>query len=189
MGKQLSTYNSRFLEDGGKWSKYKIGDLFEKVEGIKKPRYSVRELKDQIFSEEVDLIPALTATSSHHGLAYKVPSDSGITTLKNVISVSSNGTNSGVMFYQPDNFTILQDSYAIKFKNKELSKNEFLYFLTAMQKEVRKKYDWSNKAGWDKIKNETILVPEIKGMIAYDYMNGYMDLLTPRDIYSFEYKS
>ncbi|HEP1750887.1 TPA: N-6 DNA methylase [Streptococcus pyogenes] len=189
LGKQLSTYNSRFLEDGGKWSKYKIGDLFEKVEGIKKPRYSVRELKDQIFSEEVDLIPALTATSSHHGLAYKVPSDSGITTLKNVISVSSNGTNSGVMFYQPDNFTILQDSYAIKFKNKELSKNEFLYFLTAMQKEVRKKYDWSNKAGWDKIKNETILVPEIKGMIAYDYMNGYMDLLTPRDIYSFEYKS
>jgi putative flippase GtrA len=43
--------------------------------------------------------------------------------LKNVISVSANGANSGVMFYQPNEFTVLQDSYAIRYKSKELNSN------------------------------------------------------------------
>lgn len=178
---KLSDYRNKFLKEGGKWTKYTIGYLFEKVDDIKKPKYSVRELKNKTFSTKEDLVPALTATSSHHGLAYKVPAEK-VTTLKNVISVSANGTNSGIMFYQPDDFTILQDSYAIEFKEKKLSKNEYLYFLTSMQKAIRKKYDWSNKASWDKIKNEKILVPEIRGVIAYDYMNGYIEMLAPEEL-------
>ena len=96
--------------------------------------------------------------------------------LKNVISVSANGANSGAMFYQPYDFTILQDSYAIKYKLKELNENEYLYLLVCLQKVIRNNYSWTNKAGWERIKTLSIELPVDKdGNILYSYMDKYIE--------------
>ena len=102
---------------------------------------------------------------------------SNATILRNVISVSANGANSGVMFYQPDDFTILQDSYAIKPKSFTPTKRQYLYILGALQKTIRGNYNWVNKAGWERIKSKTITLPFINGNIAFDYMERYISEL------------
>lgn len=129
--------------------------MFEKI-ATKKLKFSANDLKGK--HDETYNLPALTAGIQNQGLAFYVPRDNA-TILKNVISVSANGANTGVMFYQPYDFTVLQDSYAIRFKHKELTSNQYLFFVACLQKSIRFNFDWSNKAGWEKVKNETITLP------------------------------
>lgn len=165
-----------FKQSGGKWAEFRIGDLFEKIK-TKKLKFKAQDLKNK--QDEIYNLPALTAGIENQGLAYYVPRENA-TILKNVISVSANGANTGVMFYQPNDFTVLQDSYAIKFRYKELSNLQYLFFVAALQKSIRFQFDWSNKAGWEKIKNRFISLPvfpscnENKFEIAFEYMESYI---------------
>lgn len=150
--------------------------MFEKIK-TKKLKFKAQDLKNK--QDEIYNLPALTAGIENQGLAYYVPRENA-TILKNVISVSANGANTGVMFYQPNDFTVLQDSYAIKFRYKELSNLQYLFFVAALQKSIRFQFDWSNKAGWEKIKNRFISLPvlpscnENKFEIAFEYMENYI---------------
>ncbi|WP_375153519.1 restriction endonuclease subunit S [Helicobacter pylori] len=84
------------------------------------------------------------------------------TILKNVISISANGANTGATFYQPHEFCVLQDAYAIEFiGDKKLNDKEYLFFVCAISKVIynNSKYEWTNKAGWNKVKNELISLP------------------------------
>ena len=122
-------------------------------------------------------IPALTAGIINQGLSCFVPKENA-TVLNNVISVSANGANTGRMFYQPYDFTVLQDSYAIRYKFKELTSYESLFFVTALQKCVSVGYDWTNKAGWNKIKNLSVMLPvNENNSINFSYMNHYISAL------------
>lgn len=57
------------------------------------------------------------------------------TILKNVISISANGANTGATFYQPHEFCILQDAYAIEFiGDKKLNDKEYLFLYVLFQK-------------------------------------------------------
>ena len=160
-----------FKQSGGKWQEFRIGDLFEKIK-TKKLEFKAQDLKNR--RDEIYNLPALTAGVENQGLAYYVPRENA-TILKNVISVSANGANTGVMFYQPNDFTVLQDSYAIKFRYKELSNSQYLFFVAALQKSIRFQFDWSNKAGWEKIKNRFISLPVLtNGEIAFEYMESYI---------------
>ena len=95
--------------------------------------------------------------------------------LKNCISVTANGD--ATCFYQPNEFTILQDSYAIKAKN-ECSENVYLYFVAVLQKVLKVKYSWINKSGWNKLKNDTIWLPiNPDGEIDFDYMEKYISAI------------
>ena len=139
----------------GGYKQFQIGKLFDKIT-TKSLKYKVNELPKVPTGEFT--LPALTAGVINQGLSCYVPRE-GATILKNVISVSANGANTGAMFFQPNDFTVLQDSYAITFKERELTKREALYFIAALEKVIRKYFDWSNKAGWNKIKDLYISVP------------------------------
>ena len=169
----MQKLKEEFEANGGTFKDYKIGDLFEKIE-TKTLKYKVGDLDgkhDNIYS-----LPALTAGIVNQGLSCYVPRKEA-TILKNVISVSANGANSGVMFYQPNEFTVLQDSYAIRYKSKELKSNHYLYFVTALQKTIYGNFDWTNKAGWNRIKNYCISVPTKNNQIDFDYIEECIRVL------------
>lgn len=157
-----------FKASGGKFEEYRIGELFEKCE-TKSLKIKVSEAKTTL--DEIFNLPALTAGIENQGLSCFVPREKA-TILQNVISVSANGANTGAMFYQPNEFTILQDSYAIKYKTNILTKNEYLYMVAALQKTIRGNFDWSNKAGWNRIKSEKTLLPTKNGDIDFSYMES-----------------
>ncbi|GAA9026849.1 restriction endonuclease subunit S [Helicobacter pylori] len=141
-----------------KWGEFKLGDLFEKII-IKPLPYQTAQLpKEKTPTHE---LPALTAGILNQGLNNFVPKENA-TILKNVISISANGANTGATFYQPHEFCVLQDAYAIKFiGDKKLNDKEYLFFVCAISKVIynNSKYEWTNKAGWNKVKNELISLP------------------------------
>ena len=165
----------KFRKGEVKFKEWKIKELFEKIK-VKTLKFKVKELQGKF--DKVYNLPALTAGIENQGLSCYVPR-ANATILKNVISVSANGANTGVMFYQPYEFTVLQDSYAIRHTKKEhTTKNEYMFFVSVLQKTIRGNYTWSEKAGWERIKTENISVPiTIDGSIDYVFMQHFISAL------------
>ena len=106
-------------------------------------------------SKEFDL-PARTATTINQGLSCYVPK-SLATVCKNMISVSANGDFCA--FWHDEDFTILQDAYALEGKGFILNEKIALYIISVMYRALESKYNWNNKSGWQKIKHECISLP------------------------------
>jgi len=158
-----------------RWGDFKIQDLFSKIK-IKKPKYKASELPDK--PDDLFNLPALTAGIKNQGLNNFIPKNE-VEVLNNVISISANGANTGATFYQKRDFTVLQDAYAIKwsFDKKELSENQSLFLTNVISKRIFGNYEWTNKAGWERIKNENIKLPLNDGSIDFDFMDDFISCI------------
>ena len=150
-----------------KWGEFKICRLFEKVK-VNNLSYKTSELPNIATGEYT--LPALTAGIQNQGLNNYVPEE-GATILSNVISISANGANTGATFYQSQRFTILQDAYAIQWIGKEtLNDNQWLFLTAAISKAIYGNYEWTNKAGWERIKFNKIQLPIRDNRIDFEFM-------------------
>lgn len=139
-----------------KWGEFTICDLFNKV-NVKSLKYKTSDLPNEATAEFN--LPALTAGIQNQGLNNYVPK-ADATVLKNVISISANGANTGATFYQSNEFTVLQDAYAIDWSQGDtLTDNSYLFLTAAVSKAIYGNYEWTNKAGWERIKFEKIHLP------------------------------
>lgn len=142
------------------FKKFIIEQMFKKIK-VNSLKYKTSSLPNKAQNEYI--LPALTAGIQNQGLNNYVPKKEA-TILKNVISISANGANTGATFYQSKEFTVLQDAYAIqwKYNNNQLTDQQYLYLTSAICKTIYGNYDWSNKAGWERIKREIIQLPITK---------------------------
>ncbi len=116
-------------------------------------------------------LPVLTAGIENQGLNNYAPRDNA-TILKNVISISANGANTGATFYQNKEFTVLQDAYAISFKEEYTpNDNQYLFLTGAIAKSIYGNFAWTDKAGWEKVKKEFIQLPTKDGKIDFEFMD------------------
>ncbi|GLH58269.1 restriction endonuclease subunit S [Helicobacter ailurogastricus] len=116
-------------------------------------------------------IPAITCTTQNNGVACYMPKE-GALVLENMISVGANGD--APAFYQPREFALLQDCYALKFKGKELNRLQYLFLVVCLNK-VLAKFNWNNKSGWAKVSQEKILLPFAKsGQIAFEAIEVFI---------------
>ena len=156
-----------------KWGEYEISKLFSKIR-VNTLKYKTKELPSKATGKFC--LPALTAGIENQGLNNYVPYD-GATVLKNVISISANGANTGATFYQSKEFTVLQDAYAIQwdYSDCSLTNNQYLFITSCIAKTVYGNYEWTNKAGWERIKNNIIMLPESdSGTIDFDFMESFI---------------
>lgn len=118
-------------------------------------------------------MPALTAGIQNQGLNNYVPRNNA-TILKNKITISANGANTGATFYQNKEFTVLQDAYAIDwiYNDMILSDNQYIFLVGAISKTIRGNYEWTNKAGWERIKEEKIQLPINNNEIDFEFMDN-----------------
>lgn len=150
--------------------------MFEKIK-VTALKLKTSELPSE-KTQDYDL-PALTAGIQNQGLNNFVPRKNA-TILKNVISISANGANTGATFYQSHDFTILQDAYAVKWKQNEnlLTDNQYLFCVGTISKVIYGNYEWTNKAGWEKVKNENIQLPITStGEIDFAFMENFISEL------------
>ena len=154
--------------------------MFDKKEYIK------LNLKKSTLPKETNgdyNLPAITCTTQNNGISCYVPREKA-TIFKNCISVAANGD--APAFYQQHDFTILQDAYVLKFKGEELNNLHYLYFVSLLQK-ILTKFDWNNKSGWEKVKQEIIELPISKdGTIAFEFMENYIKELEAERIKELE---
>ena len=121
-------------------------------------------------------MPALTAGIQNQGLNNYVPKNNA-TILKNVISISANGKNTGATFYQNKEFTVLQDAYAIRWKDKNAILNDchYLFLAGTISKAIYGNYEWTNKAGWERIKTDKIFLPITSAKkIDFDFIEEFI---------------
>lgn len=139
---------------------FKIQDIFEK---INTPKIKKKANDFPVKWTPENCIPLLTAGIQNQGFARFARKDDCPLIIKNCISVSANGANSGVTYYQPQSFAVLQDAYALKVKNHEISSiEEGLYLSGSLNKAIKSNHNWVNKAGWNNIKNDSFTLPVIK---------------------------
>lgn len=142
--------------------------MFDKLP-FNKLRYKKADLPSNKINDFV--LPAITCTTENNGISCYVKKENA-TIFKNCISVAANGD--APVFYQSNEFTILQDAYVIDFKDKKLNKKENLFF-TALLKKGLKKFDWANKSSWERVKNENILLPTThNGEIDFNFMESFV---------------
>lgn len=150
-----------------------MGDLFEKIKTAKLP-YKAKDLPTSP-SGKYDL-PCLTSSFKNQGLNYYAPRD-GATILKNVISVPSN-SDVYRSYFQSQEFTVLSDAYAIKWKfdSRQLSERQYLFITSQINKVIDlQKYSYKNKlGGWNVVKNVSIELPMKFDIPDYDFMDVYV---------------
>ena len=139
-----------------RYENFCIGNVFLKVE-TKKIKGKANDFPTIPTKEYV--IPLLTASVDNQGLSRYAKRNQCITILSNVLSISANG-NAGVVFYQPKEFAVLQDAYAIKVKNYDIPNIEIGIFLaTTLHKAISSIYNWSYKASWNRVKMNLFSLP------------------------------
>ena len=163
------------LEDRN-WGTYKVGTLFERVETKKLP-YKAKELPKQPSEDYV--LPCLTSSFQNQGLNYYVPK-AGATVLSNVISIPSN-SDVYRAYYQSREFTVLSDSYAIRWKSDKIkiSPNHYLFMVMCINKITDLPiYSYKNKlGGWNVVKGKYIRLPEKDGKIDFAFMETFISAI------------
>ena len=156
-----------------KWGDYKMGELFQRVKTNKLP-YKADELPNQPLGEYT--LPCLTSSFNNQGLNYYAPRE-GATVLKNVISIPSN-SDVYRAYYQPNDFTVLSDAYAIRwiFDDRELSSRQYLFMVMCINKVTDLSiYSYKNKlGGWNVVRNKHIQLPQKRGEIDFDFMESFI---------------
>ena len=156
-----------------KWGDYKMGELFQRVKTNKLP-YKADELPNQPLGEYT--LPCLTSSFNNQGLNYYAPRE-GATILQNVISIPSN-SDVYRAYYQPNDFTVLSDAYAIRwiFDDRELSSRQYLFMVMCINKVTDLPvYSYKNKlGGWNVVKNKHIQLPQKRGEIDFDFMESFV---------------
>ena len=163
------------LEDSN-WGTYKVGTLFERVETKKLP-YKAKELPKQPTEDYV--LPCLTSSFQNQGLNYYAPK-TGATVLSNVISIPSN-SDVYRAYYQSREFTVLSDSYAIRweFDKIKISPNHYLFMVMCINKVTDLPiYSYKNKlGGWNVVKGKYIRLPEKDGKIDFAFMETFISAI------------
>lgn len=140
------------------WQRYKMSDLFDKVKTKKLP-YTAKSLPTEPTGDHI--LPCLTSSFKNQGLNYYAPID-GATVLKNVISIPSN-SDVYRAYFQPRDFTVLSDAYAIQWKYDDKSYDAKLFlFMVACINQVTDLaiYSYKNKlGGWNVVKDKEIQLP------------------------------
>lgn len=155
------------------WGKYKIGNLFERINTNKLP-YKAEDLPKQATDKYT--LPCLTSSFRNQGLNYYAPRD-GATILKDVISIPSN-SDVYRAYYQSKEFTVLSDAYAIRWKDNSiaLTPNQYLFITMCINKVTdRPIYSYKNKlGGWHVVKNKYIELPERNGSLDLSFMDSFI---------------
>lgn len=158
------------------WGTYVVGNLFEKVKTNKLP-YKAKELPKQPIDDYV--LPCLTSSFQNQGLNYYAPK-TGATVISNVISLPSN-SDVYRAYYQSNDFTVLSDSYAIRWNLSEikLMPNQYLFMVMCINKVTDLPiYSYKNKlGGWNVVKDKEIRVPVKDGRIDFGLMENFISAM------------
>lgn len=167
----------RFAElDNDNWGTYTVGNFFEKV-ATKKLPYKAKELPKHPTGDYI--LPCLTSSFQNQGLNYYAPKE-GATVISNVISIPSN-SDVYRAYYQSRDFTVLSDSYAIRWKLAENkpTPNQYLFMVMCINKVTDLPiYSYKNKlGGWNVVKHKEIRLPEKDGKIDFAFMEAFISAM------------
>lgn len=153
-----------------KWEMFKISDVLDKL-NLKRKKPSFDKLRDTSTYPTTEFtLPLVNAKLGNNGIMF-FGRDSDFDSAEMTIDVVSNGAvATGTVYAQPYKTGVLWDAYLLKPKAQGMTKEKLLYLATALQKSIRTKFGWEDKAVWSKVKNEYISLPvKVGNQLQPDY--------------------
>jgi len=152
------------------WEEFKIDSLFEKLKlrTLKKPFDKLNDTSS-ILTNEFNL-PLVNAKLGNNGIMfYGREEDFDIAEM--TIDIISNGAiATGTVYAQPYKTGILWDAYLVRPKVENISTQKLLFFTTSLEKSIKTKFGWDNKAVWSKVQHEVISLPTKNKKPNYELM-------------------
>ena len=161
------------MASGGKWKEFLIEDLFEKLDlKFKKKKFNKAEDISQKRTKEFDL-PLVNAKNGDNGIMYYGRSTDFESAEMTIDIVNDGAVSTGNVYPQPQRTGVLYNAYLIKAKQ-NVSKVSLSFLSTAIQKSIKLKFGYENKAGWEKVKKEYISLPSLDDKPAFSYMDSFI---------------
>lgn len=156
------------VEPADRYEEFRVGDLFESIGKTA----LINNFTKQDFADSNYTIPALSSVTTNNSMGFYVKESEHNVINDICLSVTANGINTGTLFLQTRPFAIAQDAYVIRIKNQKAHNvGVYLFLKVLIEKVTRQKYNYENKAGWNKVKNEKIKLPAIdEDTPDFDYM-------------------
>lgn len=163
------------VKSADRYEVFRVGDLFDKVEvGYKSLENFEKEISiSNVKTDEFNL-PLINAKDGNNGIMYYGKIEDWSYVDNSIDIISDGAVSTGNVYYQKQNTSVLYNAYLIKLKanyEKYNFREVLLYLTTKLQKQLKEIYHYQNKAGWNKVKNEKILLPAIdENTPDFDYM-------------------
>ena len=158
-----------------------IGDYYQKVE-LNKRKFDKRKDTRQIPDAQ-HYIPLVNAKHGDNGIMY-YGDPNVFDSVEMTIDIVQNGAiATGDVYPQPQRTGILWDAYLIQAISHKDSIETLIFFSTAIEKAIKKKYSYDNKAYWEHVKNDFINFPvNDDGDVDYVFMETYVRAIMKQTI-------
>ena len=162
-----------------------IGDLFTKLNLKPKIKFSKREDVSTVCTREFDL-PLVNAKHGNNGIMFYGRS-SDWEYAENTIDIVNDGAiSTGDVYAQPQKTGVLYNAYLVKPKYFGINENILLYLSTCLQKSIKLKFGYDNKAAWQRVAEEKIYLPhDANGDVDYNYMSKFVGIVKKQVIKNF----
>lgn len=156
------------------FKQYKIGELFEKqVLKFRKKKFDKNSDISKEPNSEFDL-PLVNAKDGNNGIMYWGRSSDFDSVKMSIDIVGDGAVSTGNVYVQPQLTGVLYNAYLVKLKQYEPVVEALLFLAKSVEKSIKNKFGYDNKAGWEKVKNESISLPTKNNRPDFDFMETYI---------------
>ena len=99
--------------------------------------------------------------------------------------VNDGAVSTGNVYPQPQKTGVLYNAYLVK-PLFSVTQRLLYFFSTTIQKSIKLKFGYENKAGWEKVKKEKITLPSHNGAIDFAFMETFIAELEARRLAELE---
>ena len=154
---------------------------------------NLRFLKNK-FDKEKDVskeqtaefdLPLINAKDGNNGIMYYGRSSDFESTEMTIDIVNDGAVSTGNVYPQPQKTGVLYNAYLVK-PLFSVTQRLLYFFSTTIQKSIKLKFGYENKAGWEKVKKEKISLPTKDGNIDFAFMETFIAELEAQRIAELE---
>ena len=173
---RLKEIEDNFVKNGGSFKEFRIGDLFYKLDlKFRKNKFDKKKDVSTVRNHEFCL-PLVNAKNGDNGIMYYGRSEDWDSEELCIDIVNDGAVSTGNAYPQPQRTSVLYNAYLIKGIEKSFH-NELaiIYASQVLQKSIKGRYGYDNKATWEKVKNDFISLPITSdNHIAFDTMETFI---------------
>lgn len=155
---------------------FRIGDLFEKpsLKWCASRKFNKKKDLSDVRTPEFDL-PLVNAKNGNNGIMY-YGRKSDFNFVNGGIDIINDGAiSTGNVYPQPHDIGVLYNAYIIVLKNGITDRCVLEYLSCVLQKAIKYRFGYDNKATWSKVKDLYISLPTTSnGKPDWEYMQKYI---------------
>lgn len=154
------------------WKAFRIGDLFVKQDLKWKAKRKFDKSRDvsKTISKEYNL-PLVNAKNGDNGIMYYGRMEDWEYADMCLDIVNDGAVSAGNVYAQPQKTGVLYNAYLVKPLFEGISQETLIFLACCLEKNIKHKYSYDNKATWEKVQSDTIYLPAKGTVPDWDYMS------------------